>query len=97
MYEITDTMETEIIICECNSPTHQIVVTHDTELKLVYLEVFLNREHRFFHRIIKGLKYIFGQYPSELGMYAEIILSKKDASKFLTIYNTLNNESNDRV
>lgn len=72
----------EIIICKCASDEHQIVFHWwDEDIgDVVYMEVLLNPEYRWWRRIIEAVKYIFG-YRSKYGMFDEFILDKKDIPK----------------
>lgn len=83
-------METDIILCECGSDEHQIIVHHDIEDKEVYLHIHLTNRS-FFGRLIYGLKYIFG-YHCRYGHWDEIVLNEKDSDKFQKIANTLKNK-----
>ena len=86
------TMEqNEILICECSSVEHQIVLRYDDEDKdegLAYAEIHLVKLP-FFKRLLRGLKYIFG-YKCKYGDFEEIILSPKHARQIYFLYRHLN-------
>ncbi len=90
--EPLEKMKTDIILCECSSSEHQMIVHHDKEDKNVYLSIHLVK-YGFWYRLKYGVQYIFG-YKSKYGAFDEIILNPDDADKFLRIYETLkvNNE-----
>ena len=69
-------MKTELILCQCHTPEHHIMVVYDEEENEVIMEVHLTRLplHK---RIIRGIKYIF-DYRSRFGEYEEIIFCPKD-------------------
>lgn len=83
---------TSIIICECKSSEHQIIIHKDDDFennhKLIYLSPHLYTYKNFFKRVIVAFKYIFG-YKSKYGAWDSIIVSKenyqplKDAVEFL--------------
>lgn len=82
-------MEREIIICECHSTEHQMVVTYDKDENqpMVYIHVHLTKRP-FWERVKYGIGYIFGR-QSRYGAFDEIILNPEDASKFERISNHL--------
>jgi hypothetical protein len=72
-------MEHEIVICQCENAEHQIIFSYIENN--VYMQVHLNPERNILRRIWMALLYILG-YRSEFGHFDEIVLKKKDASKF---------------
>ena len=81
----------EFIICECESLEHLACFTYfdgiggDEDepiyfLKHVTLSVRL-KKLPFFARLVKGIKYIFGQ-TSVYGDFDEFIIKPEDANKF---------------
>jgi hypothetical protein len=80
---------TEIIICGCGSPEHQIIVHHDKEDRIVYLHIHLT-SRPFWYRFKAGLKYIFG-HTSRYGHWDELILEKGHIQQFEQIVDTLKN------
>jgi hypothetical protein len=83
-------MEREIIICECHSTEHQMVVTYDNDENhpMVYLHIHLTKRP-FWKRVIYGIKYIFGK-QSRYGAFDEMILNPEDVPKFEKVVEHLN-------
>lgn len=77
----------KILICNCCSTEHQIVVHYDTEDKTVYLHVHLI-ERSFFRRLKYGIMYIFG-YHCRYGHWDEFIFDPKDADYLQQLVNKL--------
>lgn len=75
-------MEDKIIICECDSAEHQIIVRKFDNY--VFLTVHLNTPG-LVKRLIKAIKYVFG-YKSKYGHFEEIVLGK---DKVCELKNTL--------
>lgn len=71
----------DIIICDCNSIEHQIVVYYDEieTVPFVYFYVHLNKRP-FLQRLKYGLKYIFGR-KSNYGAFDEFIFNPDDVDK----------------
>ena len=67
-----DKIKDEVVICQCNSPNHKIVIRKDEED--IYLYFFLN-DFSFFKRLILGLRYIF-KLKNNYGNFEEFILPK---------------------
>ena len=85
-------MEHEIIICKCESPEHQIIFSYflDNDIdREVYMTIHLRPESNIFKRIWIALKYIFG-YRSKYGDFDSMIISQRDAYKFVKIFRYLN-------
>jgi hypothetical protein len=80
-------METKILICDCNSREHQIVIEYDDEDNLVYCHIHLVK-HGFWNRLLIGLKYIFG-YKCKYGQWDEFIFKPEHADKLHEISNLL--------
>lgn len=74
-------MKRDILICSCENPEHQIIVSYLD--KQVYLTIHLVKLP-FFQRLWKGIAYIFG-YCSKYGAFDEFILDKNDSDKILEI------------
>lgn len=85
-------LQHEIIICDCMSPEHQIIIVYDNEDELCYLRVHLQK-YSFWKRLKYGLLYIFGR-QCNYGAFDEIILTKDHAYKFYKLYEFLNNIKN---
>ena len=64
-------METEILLCECNSVEHQVLFIHFEHEDSVYVKIHLNSTSFW-----KRLKYLFG-YKSRFGAFDEVIVPRK--------------------
>jgi len=90
----------DLILCECGSPEHQIIIQKDEEFKdrMIYLQIHLRTYNNFFKRIWIATKYIFG-YKCRYGNWDEFILTTnnyqpmKNAIEFLE--NDINKNEND--
>jgi hypothetical protein len=88
--------KTEIILCDCYSPEHQIIVHYDNDenelgekYPMIYLYVHLNKLP-FWKRLKYGIKYIFGR-KSRYGAFEEFIVNPEDIDKFENIVSHLKN------
>lgn len=84
-------MKDEIIICECSSAEHQLVLRFDDDKDLgrqVFVEIHLV-PLVWYKRLWLGLKYIFG-YKCCYGNFEEVILSPKHARQIYGLYRFLN-------
>ena len=83
-------MEKDLIVCECHSTEHQMVVYYDQDedYPVVYIHYHLNKRP-FWERLKYGVLYIFGR-QSRYGAFDEIILNPEDSPKFEKIVNHLN-------
>jgi hypothetical protein len=87
--------KTEILLCQCHSSEHQILVHYDEEDKMMYLHIHL-AERSFWKRLKYGLKYIFG-YHCKYGHWDEFIFNENDADKLQAMADalkTMQKESN---
>lgn len=84
------TKNSEVLLCECNSTEHQIIIRYDREEQLVYCNIHLVK-HGFWKRLKAGLKYIFG-YKCIYGQWDEFVFTKEDSEKIKDIYNFLNDK-----
>jgi hypothetical protein len=80
-------MEEDILICDCSSNEHQIVLRHDKEDNMVYCSVHL-QNHSFFKRLLTAIKYIFG-YKSVYGDWEEFIFKPEHINKLKEVIKTL--------
>ena len=82
-------MENDILACACHNVDHNVIVTHDTEDELVYVNVRLEDDQSFSDRLKTAFKYIFKikRYKSD---YTEFILDSNDIPKLKRIITTLN-------
>ena len=75
----SNTMSPAVLICDCNSTEHQIVIYPEDEDGLVYCHIYLTN-YGFWRRLKAGLKYIFG-YKCRFGQWDEFILKPEHADK----------------
>ena len=68
-------IKTDLLICQCSSVEHQVVVTTFDNESEVYLSVHLTK-HSFWKRVREGIKYIFG-YQCTYGAFEEVILDSE--------------------
>jgi len=73
-------MEENILICDCSSTEHQIILRYDEEDKECYAHIHLTNLRGFFARLKYGLRYIFG-YKCRYGAWDEFIFKPAHASK----------------
>jgi hypothetical protein len=69
-----------ILICNCSSHEHQIIIEHNKEDNLAYCYIHMTK-YNFWKRLKYGLKYIFG-YTCKYGHFEEFIF-KSEHSKQL--------------
>lgn len=83
-------MKDEIIICDCSSAEHQLVLRFDDDKDLgrqVFVEIHLV-PLVWYKRLWLGIKYIFG-YKCCYGNFEEMILSPKHARQIYGLYRFL--------
>ena len=79
-------LETKLILCECNSPEHQLLLRKfEDEPETFYIEVHLTSNRGFFKRLWCGLKYAFG-YKCRFGAWDGIVLSDKSAKEIVDFF-----------
>lgn len=83
---INSNKEETILICECNSIEHQMMILKDEDA--VYAEVHLNKLP-LWQRLVYAIKYVFG-YQSAYGAFDEFIFKKEHADKLIEVGNYLN-------
>jgi len=49
-----------ILVCDCSSTEHQIVISEDTDDNTFYCSIHLSNYLSFWKRLVAGVKYIFG-------------------------------------
>ena len=69
----------ELLLCQCESPEHQIIFIAFDDEPEVYMEIHL-APLPFWERLIRGIKYIFG-YRCKYGDFDEVILRSSDKEK----------------
>ena len=82
-------MENDILVCACHNVDHNVIVTHDTEDELVYVNVRLEDDQSFSDRLKTAFKYIF-KIKRCKSDYTEFILDSNDIPKLKRIITTLN-------
>jgi len=76
-------MEHKYITCECSSMEHTIRFSYfKDEPDLLYVEFHLNQTDRWYKRIWKAVKYIFG-YRSKYGEFGEAIWEPNSVKDFI--------------
>ena len=80
-------VETNLLLCECSSTEHQMVISYfnDDIDPMVYVSVNLVGQG-FWGRIKTAIKHIFG-YKSKYGAYDEIILGPQHIEKLAAVIN----------
>lgn len=77
-----------LLLCECTSAEHQLIVRWDNEDNEVYVNVHLATYMGFWERLWSGLKYAFG-HKSRYGAFDEVVLRKEDADKLQKVVDHL--------
>lgn len=80
-----------VLICDCSSREHQIIIEHDNEDNLTYCHIHLV-QHGFLRRLKAGLKYIFG-YKCRYGQWDEFILKPEHANQLRELSELLSQHS----
>lgn len=83
-------MKDEILICDCSSAEHKMVLRYDDDKNLgrmVYVEIHLVNK-RWYERLWVGIKYILG-YKCCYGNFEEMVLSSKHARQIYNLYRFL--------
>lgn len=76
-----------VLICECSSREHQIIIEPDLEDDLLYCHIHLIK-YGFWKRLKAGVRYIFG-YKSRYGHWDEFIFKPEHADKLREYYEFL--------
>jgi hypothetical protein len=69
--------ETKMLICECNSAEHQIIIHYEQDENVAYCHIHLSKRS-FMKRLVLGLRYIFG-YHCVFGHWDEFVITDKHA------------------
>ena len=77
-----------LLLCECSSAEHQLIVRWDKDDKEVFISVHLADCKGFWKRLWHGLKYAFG-YKCCYGAFDEVILRKEDADNLQKVVDQL--------
>lgn len=81
-----------LLLCDCSSAEHQLIVRWDNDDKEVYVNVHLANVYGFWKRLWYGLKYAFG-HKSKYGAFDEIILRKEDANNLQKVVDHLKSKA----
>lgn len=82
-------MDNEILLlCECSSCEHQLIVSWNEEDDEVYVNVHLANHGGFWKRLWHGLGFAFG-HKSRYGAFDEVILRKEDADNLQRVVDKL--------
>ena len=77
-----------LLLCDCSSDEHQLIVRWDDEDNEVYVSVHLANYMGFWKRLWHAMKYVFG-YKSRYGAFDEVILRKEDADNLQKVVDHL--------
>lgn len=80
-----------VLICDCSSREHQIIIEHNNEDNLTYCHIHLVK-HGFWRRFKAGLKYIFG-YKCRYGQWDEFVLKPEHANQLRELSELLSQHS----
>lgn len=80
MQQSSQNLQIDLVLCECKSLEHQIVLIKFKDDDEVYLQVHLHSSHNFLHRLWHGLKYAFG-YKSKYGAWDEFVLGPNELTQ----------------
>ena len=77
-----------LLLCDCSSAEHQLIVSWDNDDNEVYVRVHLANCYGFWRRLWHALKYVFG-YKCRYGAFDEIILRKEDSENLQKVVDHL--------
>lgn len=77
--------KTDILVCECASADHQLLIRHFENDQEVYVQMHLSKKS-FYERLIYGIRYIFG-YQSRFGAFDEIVLGPQHINSLQSVVN----------
>lgn len=77
-----------LLLCDCSSEEHQMIVRWDNDDKEVYVSVHLANYMGFWKRLWHAVKYVFG-YKCRYGAFDEVILRKEDADNLQKVVDHL--------
>lgn len=87
--------EPSLLVCECSSREHQIVIQYDGEDNLFYAHIHLVK-HSFLKRLVHATKYVFG-YRCRYGDFEEFIFKHEHAEVLRKMANVLRMKETDRL
>jgi hypothetical protein len=90
-------MQEDILICQCGSPAHQMILGYDDtdDMNTVYVAIHLAPHHSFLTRLWRAIKYVFSNTRCDYGDFEEVILRPQDADKLIKAANFLKNKKED--
>jgi hypothetical protein len=77
-----------LLLCDCSSAEHQLIVSWDNDDNEVYVRVHLANCYGFWRRLWHAVKYVFG-HKSRYGAFDEVILRKEDADNLQKVVDHL--------
>ena len=77
-----------LLLCDCSSAEHQLIVSWDNDDNEVYVRVHLANWYGFWRRLWHAVKYVFG-YKCRYGAFDEIILRKEDSENLQKVVDHL--------
>jgi hypothetical protein len=72
-----------IMVCDCSSREHQIVIEHEPDCNMVFCHIHLAKRS-FWRRIIPAIKYMFG-YNCRYGHFEEFVFGVEHIDKLQNI------------
>lgn len=79
--------KSEILICECHSSEHQIIITYCNEDNIYYGHIHLTNRS-FWSRLVNGIKFIFG-YKCKYGHWDEFVFTNRHSDKLIEMGNKM--------
>jgi hypothetical protein len=77
MHNLEPDVNIDFMLCDCNSPSHQIIIGYDEHVEgwpEIYLSIHLIKRG-FWRRLKYAVKYLFG-YKSRYGAWDEFLFCK---------------------
>jgi len=87
-------MNTKILICKCNDPSHNVIFHYDENDKDVYVSVHLV-QFPWWKRLHRAFLYVLGKYVP-FGNYEEILLKENDAQELQKIVDILKSNTEEK-
>jgi len=81
-----------VLICDCDSREHQIIIEHDEEDSISYCSIHLVK-CGFWKRLKHGIRYIFG-YKCRYGQWDAFIFKPEHAEKLRELSEILSKQNN---
>lgn len=83
-------MNTENLVCQCNSPEHTLNFIYFNEEEELYGFIHLNHLS-FLDRLFLGIKYILG-IQSKHGHFEEFLMKSEDLEKIVKVLKVINKQ-----